>query len=76
MFLKLFFKRKSAGQSPSAEADCHAATQQNLRILWKLKVYYRVHNSQLLGHILSNLVQGIKYPDAQNQEFLGALVAP
>jgi hypothetical protein len=25
---------------------------------------------------LSNLVQGIKYPDAQNQEFLGALVAP
>lgn len=58
--LSVFFKENSAQQSASAEAYLHAATQQNLRILWNLIVHHRAHNSQLLGHSFSKFIFGIK----------------
>jgi len=58
--LSVFFKGNSAEQSATAEADLHAATQNNLRILWKLIVHYRAHNNQLLGHSFSKFIFGIK----------------
>jgi len=57
--LSVFFKGNSAEQSASAEADLHASTQHNLRILRKLIVHYRAHNTQLLGYSLSKFICGI-----------------
>jgi hypothetical protein len=58
--LSVFFKGNSADQSASAEADLHASTQKNLRIVWKMVVHYLAHNSQLLGHSFSKFIFGIK----------------
>jgi hypothetical protein len=58
--MSVIFKGNSAAQSASADADLHAATQQNLHILWKLIVNYRAHKSQLQGHSLRNFICGIK----------------
>ena len=57
--LSVFFKGNSTEQSASTEADLHASTQHDLRILWKLEVHYRAHNSQLLGYSLEKFICGI-----------------
>jgi hypothetical protein len=40
---------------PSAKAVTCAATQELLNILWKLKIYYHVHNSLSLVPILNHI---------------------
>ena len=42
-------------QSPSWEANRFSASQEILRILWKQKVHYRIHNSPPTAPISLNL---------------------
>ena len=43
--LSLVSGPNSTGQSTSSEASSSSGTQQIPRVLWKLDVHYRVHNS-------------------------------
>jgi hypothetical protein len=51
-------------QSPSWETISHSANQEFPRLLWILKVHYRVHNSPpvvpILSHIISPYFRNIK----------------
>jgi len=51
-------------QSPSTEANSFSATQE-ISHMWKQEVYYRVHSTPLLVHILApiNLVHTPQFYD-------------
>jgi hypothetical protein len=45
----------SMKHSPASKANSHSAGHEILRLLWKQRVHYRVHNSTLLVRILSQM---------------------
>jgi hypothetical protein len=65
-------------RSPSSEANSHSASQEIPRLLWNLKIHYRVHNSPSLDpipiHIRGRFEKFVDSPYYSESELCGGAV--